>query len=354
MRISALTKSLEKNQLDGYLITNLKNIYYFTGFMDIADATLNLIVPLDGTPILLTPPLSYMAAREKAEGCVVEEVPSGRKTVTTLIKEIRDLKIKAVGFDDLPISTYLTIGKELELTKLVQNQSIVWELRRVKDDKEISFMRRAAELTDVGAKVGMEVVGVDVREYEVAAEIEYAMRRMGSEGVAFETVVASGPRSTYPHGVSTDRIIKDGDLVVLDLGAVYSGYRCDITRTVVVGNPLPRQARIIKLLIKAEEEAFKAIREGVRARDVDVVARKIVEDGGFGRHFIHGLGHGVGLDIHEPPRLSSESEDVLEGGNVVTDEPGIYVPCFGARIEDTVLVHRNCGEKLTKTGYFEY
>ena len=187
----------------------------------------------------------------------------------------------------------------------------------------------------------------------MAAEIEYAMRSRGSEGTAFETVVASGPRSAYPHGCSTDRVIKSGDSVVLDLGAVYSGYRCDITRTLIVGEPSSRQAAVLKLLMEAEEEAFRAIREGVRARDVDMSARRIIEDGGFGEYFIHGLGHGVGLDIHEPPRLSSESEDVLEGGNVITDEPGVYMQGFGARIEDTVLVHEKTGERLTKAGYFE-
>ncbi len=353
MRINALQKAIEDNQLDAYLITNLKNIYYFTGFMDIAGAELSFLVPVDGEPTLLTPPLSYIAAREKAGNCRVEEVPMGDKPLNRLVMELQNQQIHVVGFDDLSIAWYLNLTQELASKSLIQNQSLVWDLRRVKDDEEIGFMRKAAELTDTGANVGMEFVSDGVREYEVAAEIEYEMRRRGSEGVAFETVVASGPRSAYPHGLSTDRVIKRGDSVVMDLGAVYRGYRSDITRTVIVGTPSPNQVRVLNLLMEAQEEAFKAIRDGVNASDIDALARNIIAAEGYGRYFIHGLGHGVGLDIHEPPRLSHQSTDCLKAGNVVTDEPGIYLPGFGARIEDTVLVHQTDGERLTRANYFE-
>ncbi len=298
--------------------------------------------------------MSYEAAREKAENCLVEEVPKGVKPFNRISKELTDRQISVVGFDDLPIAWYLQLTKDVASTSLSHIPRLVGNLRRVKNEQEITLMKKAAELTDVGALTGMECVRAGVREYEVAAEIEYAMRQRGSEGAAFETVVASGPRSAHPHGVSTDRVITRGDAVVLDLGAVYHGYRCDITRTVIVGKPSSTQADVLKLLMDAQEDAFTAIREGVEAKAVDRRARTIIAEKGFDRYFIHGLGHGVGLDIHEPPTLSPESEDVLEAGNVVTDEPGLYLPGFGARIEDTVLVHEGCGEKLTKTRYFEW
>lgn len=354
MRINGLKKRLEKKRLDVFLITNLNNIYYFTGFKDIAGTELSLIVPIDDPPLLLTPPLSYVAAHEQAQNCIVEEVPGEKKLINRVIKEINDLKTKEVGFDDLKLPVYLKLTKNLKSIQFIQNENFVWELRRVKDNTEISFMKKAATLTDIGAKTGMEVVKAGLKEYEVAAEIEYSMRRKGSEGTAFETVVASGPRSAYPHGLSTNRIIKRGDVVVLDLGAVYFGYRCDITRTVVVGEPSSKQKKILEIILEAQKEAFNLIHAGVKAMDVDGVARKIIESHGFGRFFIHGLGHGVGLDIHEPPKLSSKSKDILEEGNVVTNEPGIYLQNFGARIEDTVLVHRNTYEKLTKTGLFKW
>jgi Xaa-Pro aminopeptidase len=354
MRITTLKKSLEEHRLDAYLVTNLKNIYYFTGFLDIAGATLSLLVPLDGAATLFAPPLSYEAAREKARNCIVEEVSKGVRPFNRICKELTDRQIDVVGFDDLPISRYLQLTKDVASTSFSHIPSLVGNLRRVKDEQEINLMKKAAELTDVGALAGMEYVQAGVREYEVAAEIEYAMRRHGSEGAAFETVVASGPRSSHPHGVSTDRTITWGDAVVLDLGAVYRGYRSDITRTVIVGKPSSKQADVLNLLMKAKEAAFHAIREGVKAKTVDKRARTIIAEKGFDRYFIHGLGHGVGLDIHESPTLSPESEDILVAGNVVTDEPGIYLPGFGARIEDTVLVHKKGGEKMTKTRYFEW
>jgi Xaa-Pro aminopeptidase len=354
MRLEALQKNLKKKQFSGYLITNLNNIYYFTGFQDVPGATLALLVSMDDPSILLTPPLSYVAAQEQAENCVVQQYPERGKYESKIKRIVQDWKAKVIGFDDLSISHYLNLTQILKPIRFIPDQDIIWELRRIKNKKEIELMKRAAELTDLGANVGMEAIEVGIREYEVAAEIEYAMRQRGSEGTAFETVVASGPRSAYPHGVSTDRILKKGDFIVLDLGARYKGYRCDITRTVVVGKPTSNQTRILGLLMEAQEEAFQAIREGVKARTVDMVARKIIETEGFGKQFIHGLGHGVGLDIHEPPYLSSKSVDVLERGNVVTDEPGIYLQMGGARIEDTVLVHKTEGERLTKAHYFEW
>ena len=354
MRITTLKNSLEKHRLDAYLVTNLNNIYYFTGFQDIAGATLSLLVPLDGAVTLFAPPLSYEAAREKAGNCIVEEVSKGVKPFSRICKELTDRQIDVVGFDDLPIARYLRLAKDMASMSFRHIPSLVGNLRKVKDEQEIEFLKKAAELTDVGALAGMEYVRAGIREYEVAAEIEYAMRRLGSESAAFETVVASGPRSAHPHGVSTDRMITRGDSVVMDLGAVYRGYRSDITRTVIVGKPSSNQADVLNLLMKAQEAAFQAIREGVKAQMVDMCARTIIAEKGFDRYFIHSLGHGVGLDIHEPPTLSPESEDILVAGNVVTDEPGIYLPGFGARIEDTVLVQERGGEKMTKTRYFEW
>ncbi|MCK5402862.1 M24 family metallopeptidase, partial [Candidatus Bathyarchaeota archaeon] len=167
------------------------------------------------------------------------------------------------------------------------------------------------------------------------------------------TIVASGPRSAYPHGVCTNRVINKGDFVILDLGAISSGYRSDITRTVVVGTPTQKQNKMLELVSRAHRKALECIHENIIAHEVDANAREILKSGGYGKEFIHGLGHGVGLDIHEPPTLSSRSEDILKEGNVVTVEPGIYILGFGGiRIEDTVLVHKNCGEQLTQAEYY--
>jgi Xaa-Pro dipeptidase len=225
----------------------------------------------------------------------------------------------------------------------------------VKDPTELASIRKAAELTDAGVKAALSAIEVGVREYEVAAEMEYAMRKLGSEGVAFDTIVASGARSAFPHGAHsgcTDQKIRKGEFIVIDVGARYNNYRADLTRTFMIGTPSPKQKRIYEVVREAHQKAFEKIKAGVRTRDVDAAARKVIEKAGFGKYFVHGLGHGVGLDIHEAPSLNPESKERLKVGNVVTDEPGIYIVNYGGvRIEDTVLVHKDQAEKLTKATY---
>jgi Xaa-Pro dipeptidase len=201
-------------------------------------------------------------------------------------------------------------------------------------------------------KAAYETIKPGIREYEVAAEIEYAMRRKGSWGTAFETIAASGTRSAFPHGGCTDRKIKKGDLVVVDIGATYQCYCSDMTRTVTAGKPSARQKKIYEIVRLAQEKAFQNVKPKARAKDIDAIARKVIENAGYGEYFVHGLGHGVGLEIHEPPTLNQESKDRLTVGNVITIEPGVYITGFGGiRIEDTVLVQKRKAEKLTKGPY---
>jgi Xaa-Pro dipeptidase len=209
-----------------------------------------------------------------------------------------------------------------------------------------------ARLASEGMRVACEVVAAGVKEYEVAAEIEYAMRKQGSSGTAFETIVASGSYSAFPHGGCSDREIRKGDLVVVDIGATYKFYRSDMTRTLVAGKPSEKQKKLYQIVKTAQDKAFEALKPNVKAKDVDAAARKIIADAGFGECFVHSLGHGVGLEVHEPPTLSPESKEVLAVGNVVTVEPGIYLVGYGGiRIEDTVLVQRSGAEKLTSGPY---
>jgi Xaa-Pro aminopeptidase len=201
-------------------------------------------------------------------------------------------------------------------------------------------------------KAASESIRPDATEIEIAAEIEYAMRKKGGYGTAFETIVASGIRSAYPHGGCADRKIQRGDLVVVDIGGSYEYYKSDMTRTFVAGNPSDRQKKLYEVVKAAQEKAHMAIRGNTKGKNVDQVARKVIEDAGYGEYFNHGLGHGVGLEVHEPPNLSSISKDKLVVGNVVTNEPGIYFPDFGGiRIEDSVLVRQRSAEKLTNGFY---
>jgi Xaa-Pro aminopeptidase len=201
-------------------------------------------------------------------------------------------------------------------------------------------------------KTASEIARPGIKEKEVAAEIEYAMRKAGSDGSAFETIVASGVTSAFPHGGNLEKTIHEGDFVVVDLGATYRLYRSDITRTFIAGKPSEKQTKIYETVKLAQQKAFETIKHGVLASEVDLVARRVIEAAGFGEFFVHNLGHGVGLEVHEAPILSPDSKDVLEAGNVVTDEPGIYMlGSGGVRIEDTILVTREGAEKLTVAPY---
>ncbi len=347
-RVRTLKTSLKKEKLDGYVIADEINILYFTCF---SGAT-RLLVPREGEGILFVYGVNYEDAKATARNCRVELVKRGEEADKKVADVVKNLEFSRVGFDALSASTYMKLAKSLKGVKLKDKSNMVWKLRMIKDETELNYMRRAAELTSEGMKAAIQTVKAGLREFEVAAEIEYTMRRRGSGGVAFDTTVASGVRSAYPHGGCTDRKIRKGDFVVLDIGAKYQNYRSDLTRTLTVGEPSSKQQRVYRVVKEAQEKAFQNVRAGVKACNVDTVARELIENEGYGEYFVHSLGHGVGLEIHESPTLGPESKDKLRAGNVVTVEPGIYIVDFGGvRIEDTVLVHKGRAEKLTDASY---
>jgi len=347
-RIQALKDSFAKKKLDGYIISNETNMLYFTRAVGAA----GLWVPLEGENLLYVYGVNYEFAKATAKECRVELMKRREDPFKKVAEQIKPLKLKSIGFDVLSAYHYLTLRKALKTTRIKPTGKLVQELRMVKDPTELASIKKAAELTDVGVKAALNAIKLGVREYEVAAEIEYAMRKLGSEGVAFDTIVASGARSAFPHGGCTDQKIRKGEFIVLDVGARHNNYRADLTRTFMIGKPSSKQKKIYEVAREAHKKAFETIKAGVKARDVDAAARRVIEKAGFGKYFVHGLGHGVGLDVHEAPTLNPESKERLTVGNVVTDEPGIYIVNYGGvRIEDTVLVHRNKAEKLTKATY---
>jgi len=348
-RIESLKHLFDAENLDGYLIAKEVNLVYFTSYLS---EEAKLLVPLDSESILYVDGRFYEEAKEKVKNCRVELVKKKADLDQVVQSQIKGLKLKHIGFDSLDVAVYLNFSKALANAKFTPKNEIVMQLRRVKDKQEIEYIRRAAKLTSEGMKVAVETVRPGLREYEVAAEAEHKMRKSGSGMLAFDTIVAGGFRSAFPHARCTDYKIKEGDLVVVDLGASFQHYRADMTRTVVAGKPSVRQERIYKIVKDAQEKAFQSVKAGVKCVDVDAVARKHIENEGYAKYFVHGLGHGVGLETHEDPRLNSESKDVLMSGNVVTVEPGIYIADFGGvRVEDTVLVDRKKGEKLTTAPY---
>ena len=336
---------MESRGLDGYLVAETKNMQYLTGF---SGGSL-LLVPRNEESILFVYGVNYEAAKVKTRGASVELVKPEEDLLKKIIKRLRDLKIRNVGFDSLKASTYLKLKESSDEIMFKDAGDIIWTLRKVKTPSEISLIRKAAELTSRGMRRAAEVIEAGLSEREVAAEIEYEMRKAGSDGVSFDTIVSSGPNSAFPHGGCGDRVIKKDDLVIIDVGAKYRDYCSDQTRTFIIGKPSSKQIRIYETVRRAQELAVKSVQAEVKASEVDRVARDHISKAGYGEYFVHSLGHGVGLDVHEPPTLSPKSKDVLVEGNVVTVEPGIYIPGFGGvRIEDTVLVLKDGAEKLTE------
>jgi Xaa-Pro aminopeptidase len=218
----------------------------------------------------------------------------------------------------------------------------------VKDRRELKLMREAGRIADAAMEALVRILAVGEKEHRLAAEASYAMMREGAEAHAFEFTVGSGSRSAYPHASSTSKKIESGDLVVVDIGATYCGYCSDITRTFIAGKPDAKRAEIYETVLRSYDAAFTAMKPGVYCREVDAVSRKVISEAGYGRNYSHSLGHGVGLEIHEPPSVSQNSDEVLRDGNVVSNEPGIYIRGFGGvRIEDTVLITNGGPRRLT-------
>jgi Xaa-Pro aminopeptidase len=312
-----------------------------------------VLIPKTGANTSYVYSVNYEQAKAEAKGFKIQLMKRSENLMEKIANQAKTLKIKKLAVDTLGFENYRNLAKQLRAkTKLKTQGKLISELRKVKDKTELELMRKAGELTTKGMQVAYQVTKPGMKEYEVAGEIEYAMRKHGGCGTAFETIVASGTRSAYPHGGCTDKEIHKGDLVVIDIGATYNHYRSDMTRTLVAGKPSEKQKRIYDTLKLAQNKAFQAVKPKAKAKNIDAVARKIIENAGYGKNFVHGLGHGIGLEVHEPPTLNPESKDKLTIGNVVTVEPGIYLVGFGGfRIEDSVAVQKGLAEKFTKGFY---
>ena len=349
-RINTLKQvAFRKDGFNGFLIFNSVNLTYFTGF---AGASA-LLIPEDGESTAYVYGVNFAHAKAELNSIKAELVERGENLMDKIANQAKAFKIRKLAVDALNIENWRALKRALGGEKmLAADPSFIRELRKVKDAEEIKLMRKAAELTSEGMRVARETVAAGIREYELAAEIEYAMRKQGCSGTAFETIVASGVSSAFPHGGCSDKQIREGDSVVVDVGATYGFYRSDMTRTFVAGNPSEKQQKIYQIVKTAQEKAFEAVKPNVKAAAVDAVGRKVIVDAGYGECFVHSLGHGIGLEVHEAPLLSPDSKDVLATGNVVTVEPGIYLVGYGGvRIEDTVLVQKKGAEKLTNGPY---
>lgn len=345
-RVERLKILFPTREIDGVIITKAENRRYITGFTGSSG-----VVIVSGERQVLVTDFRYLEqAAEQAAGF---EIADGSSDMVGKIKEVvADLKIQRLGFEaaGMTFFEYQEYHNKLSsvTTMVPQLHGIVEELRLVKDEEEICMLKKAAEMADAAFEHILTFIKPGLTELEVALELEYYMKKMGSEKNAFDFIVASGPRASLPHGVASHRVIQSGEFVKMDYGAVYQGYHSDITRTVVVGEATDKMIEIYNIVKKAQLTVLEQIQEGMTTAEVDLIARNIIAEAGYGPNFGHGLGHGLGLEIHENPRVSFRDSTVLKAGMVVTVEPGIYIPQWGGvRIEDDVVIAKGGCRILT-------
>jgi Xaa-Pro aminopeptidase len=342
-------KNALTQKASSFLILSQINIVYYTGF----SGAIALLIPKDGESTLYVAPVNYEQAKAEVKDCKVELLKRGENLFEKVAKQTNPQVNAKLAVDNINIENYRALAKAVDgENKLQPASNIIRDLRAIKTPEEIELIRQACKLADIGVQTVCEVLKPGLTELEIAAEVEYAMRKHGSCGTAFDTIVASGKNAAYPHGTCENRTIQNGDLVILDLGATVSNYRSDITRTFTAGKPTARQQQIYDAVKTAQNLAFNLVKPNINAKDIDATAREAINLAGFGDYFCHNVGHGVGLEVHEAPTLSPDSKDILAKDMVVTVEPGIYITGFGGvRIEDTVHITAKGAEKLTASPY---
>ncbi|MGD0805106.1 MAG: Xaa-Pro peptidase family protein [Candidatus Bathyarchaeia archaeon] len=342
-RITKLEDKLVEKGFDAYIVARPQNIRYYTGSVGGSF----LFVTPDSDPILLVTVLDENVARDQSRDCHIE-LFAQEGLLHWFADLLRGEHCRSVGFDDLSLSVVERVGMRLPEIGFKQDQDVVWAQRIVKDAGEVKLMGEAGRLADVAMEALWGKLAVGVTEHQLAAEASYAMMMGGAEAHAFEFTVGSGPRSAYPHASSTGRKISAGDLIVVDIGVSYQGYCSDITRTFMAGKPEGKRAELYDTVLRSHDASFASMKSGISCREVDAISRRVIENAGYGSNYTHSLGHGVGLEIHEPPSVSQRSNETLLAGNVVSNEPGIYLHGFGGvRIEDTVFITRSGPRRLT-------
>ena len=346
-----LNKVLGQNRLDALLVTHLPNIRYLSGFSGSAGVLL-----VGQRQVLL-----FTDGRYKEQACAEVEgarVMLGRKAALVSAGEWLNENGKRAGIRTLGIEAqHLTVAERAQLqkalrpdTRLREVPPLVERARMVKDEEEINRLRSAVRLGSSLFDAALKVIRPGTKEIEVAAEMEYEARRAGAEGMSFETIIASGPRSALPHGRASTAEIPPNGFVVCDFGIILAGYCSDTTRTVHVGKPNGDARNMYDAVREAQQAAIDSVRAGVSVAKVDQAARKVLTARGLGKYFTHSTGHGVGLEIHEMPRVARGQPEHLRSGMAITVEPGVYLPGVGGvRIEDMVVVSEGGCEVLTPT-----
>lgn len=344
LRLDLLRHRLREEALDGLLVSAPSNVFYLTGFRGSSGAL--LITP--NRQVLFSDFRYRLQAREQAPEFEFVEVE--RKLIGGVGEEAARNGAKRLGFDPAHLTCELRdqLHEAAEGVELVPKAGTVEALRAVKSAEEIERIAQAAALADRALGRMIELLRPGGTERQIALEGEFLMRREGAEAAAFDIIVASGPRSALPHAETTDRALEAGDLVLIDIGARVAGYCSDMTRTFAVKHAPDRASQVYGIVYQAQRTAAAQIRPGAICGELHATARQVIEQAGYGGDFGHGLGHGVGIEVHERPRLGKGEETQLVPGSVVTVEPGVYLDGFGGvRLEDLMVVTEDGARTLT-------
>lgn len=344
-KIQKLRATFEKLGIDGFLVTSSYNRRYLSNFTGSAG-----VVLISNDKALFITDFRYTEqAGKQCQGYeVVQHTGSIPEKLASLVQQ---LGIKKLGFeqDHVTYSSYQTFDKAID-AELVPISGEIEKLRLIKDESEIKILKGAANIADAAFTHILNFIQPGKTEIEVANELEFFMRKEGATSSSFDMIVASGHRGALPHGVASDKVIEKGELVTLDFGAYYNGYVSDITRTVAVGQPDAKMQEIYHIVLEAQLRGMKGIKPGITGKEADALTRDYITEKGYGDNFGHSTGHGIGLEVHEGPGLSSKSDIVLEPGMVVTCEPGIYLPGLGGvRIEDDTIITKDGNENLNSS-----
>lgn len=334
-RLNQLYQYIANNNLDGLYITNLTNIRYLTGFTGSA----GLLIALNNSAYFFTDGRYIQQSKEQVQNSKITIISN------SYFNSVKNLNILLdsmnIGFESehMSFSYYDTMIDNFNGINWISTKSIIENLAAIKDSEEIESLKTAIEITDDVFQKIIPEIKQGVTEKYIATKISYLFKMNGAEGDSYESIIAGGPRSALPHARPTDRKFKKGDFIVMDFGALYNGYHADMTRTLVVGKPSTKHTEIYDIVLKAQLNGISTARSGIPCSEVDSACRSIIENKGYGEMFNHSTGHGIGLEVHTLPRVHKNNHELLKKNNVITIEPGIYIPDWGGvRIEDDCLI----------------
>ncbi|WP_298829293.1 Xaa-Pro peptidase family protein [uncultured Planococcus sp.] len=345
LKLQKLRTEMKRRDVEAVLVTSPFNLRYITEFTGTAGLAL---VTQDKAVFITDFRYTEQASVQVKE---FEVVQAKKNLMDEAVQVIDSLSIKTLAFEQ----DYMTYATALQYKEKVEVEmepisNLIEKIRMVKTPEEVAVLKAAAKIADDAFEHICGFIRPGLTELDVSNELEFFMRKQGATSSSFDVIVASGLRSALPHGVATDKVIEDGDMITLDFGALYNGYISDITRTVAVGEPSAQLKEIYDIVLKAQELGVEKIGPGMSGIEADAIARDFIKSKGYGEAFGHSTGHGIGLEVHESPGLSFRSETILEPGMAVTVEPGIYLPGVGGvRIEDDILITESGNERLTNS-----